>query len=409
MLSPVPQSVASKTAPGPVGSPASHLSGEQILANARAMTSWLRTRNDDIETARRLPADIVSRLRQDGIFRMNMPRLWGGPEMTSMQQIEVIEELSRGDASVGWCAMIGCDSGLYSGYLDDATARELYPRLDMVQAGWIYPVGFASRVEGGYEVSGSWMFGSGITHCDVLAAGCLVVEHGRACIGPNGKPEWRVMLARPSEFEIVDTWETTGLKGTGSLDYRCKRVFVPVERSFSFHEPAKREGVLWRWPDAFLRKMAGIPLGAAREAIDIASEILTSKMEFPSGQPLREIARVQLALAEAEALLGAARSYVFSTLERQWELLEQGKELGKNERAHVWLARTNAFQAARDVVRIMYDAIGGSAIYSRRSGLDRLLRDTQTMCQHICGQAKAWEGVGGMLLGAENAPTHPLL
>lgn len=385
------------------------LSGDDILANARKLSAWLRTRGDDIEAARRLPADVVARLREAGIFRMNMPRIWGGPEMASMRQVEVIEELSRSDASAGWCAMIGCDSGLYSGYLHDEVARELYPRLDLVQAGWIYPVGFATRIEGGYEVNGSWMFGSGITHCDVVAAGCVVYEHGRPVPGPDGKPEWRVMLASPRDFELVDTWETTGLCGSGSLDYRCKGLFVPAERSFSFHEPARRAGTLWRRPDAFLRKMAGIPLGAAREAIDVASAILSSKVEFPSGRPMHELSRVQSAVAEAETLLGAARSYVFTTLEHQWEKLEAGRELTKEDRANVWLARTNAFQAAREVTRLMYDAVGGSAVYSRKSRLDRLLRDTQTMAQHICGQTKAWEGVGGLLLGAANAPTHPLL
>jgi len=64
-------------------------------------------------------------------MRMNMPKIWGGPEMTSMEQVEVIEALARADASVAWCSFIWCDSGIYSGYLDDAVARAMYPRLDM--------------------------------------------------------------------------------------------------------------------------------------------------------------------------------------------------------------------------------------------------------------------------------------
>ncbi len=386
-----------------------HLSGDDILNNARGLVNWLRARSEAIETARRLPADVVQKLREAGVFRMNMPRSWGGPEMTPMQQIEVIEEISRGDASAGWCTMIGADSGIYSAYLDETVARQMYPRLDMIQGGWVYPVGQAHRVSGGYEVTGTWMFGSGSNHCDWLAGGCVVYQGDKPAPGANGSPEWRIVIAKPSEYEILDTWYTTGLCGTGSNDYRCTRLFVPEERTFTFVEPAKRSGTLWRRPDTFLRKMAAIPLGVARDALDTATRIAGQKVEMPEGRRLRDLARVQAAIAEAEGIYGAARSYVFSSLERQWNKLERNEELTKRDRADVWLARTNAFQSARRVVEMMFDLVGGSAVYSRKSPLDRNLRDVQTMCQHICGQMKPLEGVGGMLLDSPLARPHPLM
>jgi hypothetical protein len=78
-------------------------------------------------------------------MRMNMPKIWGGPEMTPMEQVEVIAALARADASIAWCSFIWCDSGIYSGYLDDSVAREMYPRLDMATSGWVYPIGRAQR------------------------------------------------------------------------------------------------------------------------------------------------------------------------------------------------------------------------------------------------------------------------
>lgn len=385
------------------------LSGDDILLNARGLVSWLRARSDAIEASRRLPSDVVQKLRDAGVFRMNMPRSWGGPEMTPMQQIEVIEELSRGDASAGWCTMIGADSGIYSAYLDEAVARRMYPRLDMIQAGWVYPVGQARRVDGGYEVTGTWMFGSGSSHCDWLAGGCVVYQGDKPAPDANGSPEWRIMIGKPSDFEILDTWYTTGLCGTGSNDYRCSKIFVPVEQTFSFAEPAKRPGTLWRRPDTFLRKMAAIPLGVARDALDTATRIVGQKVEMPEGRRMRDLGRVQGTIAEAEMILGAARSFVFASLERQWHKLDQHQELTRHDRAEVWLARTNAFQASRRVVEMMFDLVGGSAVYSRKGPLDRHLRDVNTMCQHICGQMKALEGVGGMLLDSPLARPHPLL
>jgi len=385
------------------------LSASDILANARALAESIRSRDLALEydRLRRLPADIVAEIRAAGIMRMNMPRIWGGPEMTSMEQVEVIEALARADASVAWCSFIWCDSGLYSGYLDDAVAREMYPRLDMATSGWVYPAAVAERVPGGYRVTGQWMFGSGCNHCDWLAAGVVETVDGAPVLDAGGRPSWRVLLARREEFEILDTWYTTGLRGTGSNDYRVQDLFVPAERSFSFLEPAKREGVLWAKPDTLLRKMSGVPLGIAADAIDTAIAMLGDKSDRLTGMAYRDMPRVQLAVAEAQARLGAARSYVFASLEAQWRKLERNEPLTARERADVWLSRTNAFQAARKVVTLLYDTIGASAVYSDRGPFDRHLRDIQTACQHIVGQTKAWEGVGQLLLGGE--PLSPLL
>jgi alkylation response protein AidB-like acyl-CoA dehydrogenase len=107
------------------------------------------------DALRKLPVDIVDLLRSAGVLRMTMPKSWGGPEINPMTQVEVIESLCWGDASVGWCSFICCDSGIYSGYLDDAVARELYPDLDMAQSGWVYPAGLGEKVDGGFNQIGN--------------------------------------------------------------------------------------------------------------------------------------------------------------------------------------------------------------------------------------------------------------
>jgi alkylation response protein AidB-like acyl-CoA dehydrogenase len=375
---------------------------ESILANARSLRPWLVDRSEDIEAQRRLTPEVVESLKSAGAFRMNMPKIWGGPELTSMQQVEIIEELSRGDTSVGWCVMIGCDAGIYSGYLDDVVARNLYPHLDMIQAGWVYPVGRAEEIDGGYRVSGSWLFCSGSSHADMIAAGCTVFRNGEPVIGPAGLPEWRLVLASKSHWQITDTWYTTGLKGTASNDYTTveESMIVPREHSFSFLEP-KREGLLWQRPDTLLRKMAGVPLGLARRTIDDVAHLMTTKKDRLGNASYRDNSRVQAAIADAEMMHGRARAYVFHALEAQWRRLENDQPMTRRERSDAWLSRLNAFQSARDITRLMYDTVGGDAIYSKKGSLDRGLRDASTMCQHIVGQRKELENVGALLLDAE--------
>ncbi|MGE0621412.1 MAG: acyl-CoA dehydrogenase family protein [Pseudomonadales bacterium] len=380
----------------------SPLSATEIKRRVTALAEEIRERNlaPEFDELRALPVDVVEKLRDAGVFRMNMPTAWGGPEMSSPDQVEVIETLSRADGSVGWCAFIWCDSGLYSGYLEQTVAKQLYPRLDMAQSGWVYPAGRADRVPGGYRVNARWIFGSGSNHCDMLAGGCTVFENGEPKLGPRGNPEWRIMLAEPAAYTIEDTWYTTGLRGTGSNDYVAQDLFVPEEHTFSFFQQPYRDGPLWKRPDTLLRKMSGVPLGIARDAIDRAVDILKDKVDRVSRAPYREMQSVRHAVAKAEAKLGAARAYVYSSLEAQWHKLERDEPLTPAERAATFLARQHAFQTAREVVQIIYDTIGGAAVYAK-APFDRQMRDMMTACQHIVAQEKTAAEVGGLLLGLD--------
>jgi alkylation response protein AidB-like acyl-CoA dehydrogenase len=130
------------------------LSSVDILANVRALAPEIQSRGDEIATLRRLPADLVLKLKAAGSFRMAMPKAWGGPEMTPRDQCAVYETLGAADASVAWCVKIGSDSGYFAGFLDDTAARSLYKGLDTAIAGQVPPNGTAERVDGEYRVSG---------------------------------------------------------------------------------------------------------------------------------------------------------------------------------------------------------------------------------------------------------------
>lgn len=376
---------------------------EDILRRAREAVPYLRERAADIEAGRRLPEDVVALLRQGGVFRAAAPKDRGGPELTSMQQTELIETLATGDVSTAWCAMIGMDSGIYAGFLEEDAVQEFYGDLDTPNSGWIHPQGRAERVPGGYRVSGHWRFGSGSTHCDVLVAGCQVFKDGEPESDPvTGAPlHWRVMVARPHQYELVDTWFTTGLAGSGSVDYTVTDLFVPEEHSFSFHVP-RRTGPLHDTPDAILRKMSGAPLGMARAAIDHVRELAHTRVDRETGTPWTRNPRVQSTLARAEMELAAARASVYSGLEEQWAALERGDETTAQQRTATALARYHAFSTARTIVSSLFDLVGGSSIYRGKSPLDRWLRDANTMCQHAVAQESILELTGQVLLGGES-------
>src|SRR6185295_7484747 len=116
---------------------------DQILANARALAPEIAARATEAVRLRRLPRDIVEKLRAAGCFRVMFPKSWGGPEMPLPTQLELVELLAHADAAAAWCVKIGSDSGLFAAWLEESAARELYTDIDFVTAGQAPPNGRA--------------------------------------------------------------------------------------------------------------------------------------------------------------------------------------------------------------------------------------------------------------------------
>ncbi|MGW4807288.1 acyl-CoA dehydrogenase family protein [Kitasatospora sp. NPDC004272] len=390
----------------PAGTETGELSGEEILARAEAAAPLLRKRSEEIERERRLPADVVELVRGTGAFRVAMPKSLGGPEMSFADQCRVVEALSTGDAAAGWCAMIGMDTWVYARCLPESVERSIVGSPDLITAGMIFPSGTAERVPGGYRVNGRWQFGSGVTHADWLVGGLLVTRDGKPEPGPDGEPvHWLVVMGRPDEFEIIDTWYTTGLAGSGSRDYRATDLFVPEEHTFRFGH-SRGTGPL-TVQDAILGNVPGVPLGVARAVIDHVRELAATKLERVTEVPWGQSYRIQTAVAEAEMSLSVARDAVYASLDRQWERLRAGIEPTEEEQVSNALTRVNAFRTARSIAIRMADLVGTAAIY-RSSPLDRWVRDLHTMCQHILAQDQILQSAGAHLLGGTPLAPFPL-
>jgi len=126
----------------------------RTLDAVREPAPKIRAAADEIEKGRRLPLHLVEQMQRAGVFRMAMPRAWGGPELNVLSQLRVIEALSIADASAGWCAMIGMDAGYLTAYIDQAVGREMYADIDSVTACTFAPPGKAVKKGDGFIVNG---------------------------------------------------------------------------------------------------------------------------------------------------------------------------------------------------------------------------------------------------------------
>ena len=372
-----------------------------LLAKIKALEPQIRAAADEIEANQSLPVELVDALRATGLFRATWPKSLGGLELDPLSQIEALEELSRVDGSVGWVGTFAAISGLSAATLDPTTVEELFPNPDIVTAGQYAPVGRAERVEGGYQVTGNWSFGSGCRHAEVISGGCFVTENGELVKNEKGRPEPLIVYVKKEQANIdLDSWHVSGMRGTGSHDYSLTDHFVPARHSSDSRFAARRDEPLYAFPALFLFSHVPMPLGIARAALDYIYQLGDSKRNQATGRLLKENGEAHEAVAKAEASLRSARAWVFEVIGDIWGSQNRGEELTTEQRALFRLCLLHVTRTARDVVLQMYDIAASSAI-QQQSPIDRLMRDIQVVCAHVVVQPKMYRPAGKVLFGLE--------
>jgi alkylation response protein AidB-like acyl-CoA dehydrogenase len=349
------------------------------------------------ERERALPHALVEALRASGLMRAGAPAVLGALEASPATALNAAERIARGDASAGWCVSIAVTSSLLSAYLPDRGATEIFGDPRSIAAGVWAPRGRAVIADGGVRVSGRWSFCSGITHSEWLFAGCVLQDPD---VGADG-PTLRVVGLPTAELEVLDSWHTSGLRGTGSHDAVAEDLFVPDHRVLSLIDaPPHIDAPLYRFPifGFFALSIGAAALGNARGAIDELIELAAGKTAQGSSRVLAERAATQAAVGEAEAALRAARALFYEAIEDAWVAAQAPAPVGESLRLGLRLAATHAVRTSADVSRAMYDLGGGSAIYED-SPLQRRFRDAHAATAHFQVNAATWELAGRLLLG----------
>ena len=377
-----------------------------LIDGVRALKDRVLAASSQIEKDYGLPDDLIAGLRDIGLFRATWPKSLGGSELDLLELLYALEELSSYDGSVGWVGTFAAVGGLTAAHLSPEAIAELYPSVDSVSAGQYAPVGKAERVDGGYIVNGRWSFGSGCLHSDVMTGGVIVTSNGEPVRNADGKVDARSVVMTIDKVELMQgSWRTTGMRGTGSLDYAVRDVFVPESHTFDYFAEARFDGPLYASPLLFLCAHLPMPLGIARAAIDSTSDLAQTKRYPPSTRLLRDDEFAQTKIAEAEAMLGSVRAWVYEVVGDIWDSLRRGQDLTSRQKAMFRLCLVHTTRVAHDIVLMLYDVAGSSAI-KQESQMDRLLRDIMTVSQHRVVSSRMYRPAGKVLLGlkVENDP-----
>ncbi len=368
---------------------------EHMLANIQLLAPEIRPRAAEIEIGRRVPSDLIDKLRTIGIFRMTAARSRGGLELDLASIVEVIGALGRIDGSLGWTAMIGCNSSLFLPLLPQETYDLIYrDSPDVVVAGSSQPLGTAQTVDGGWLVTGRWPFASGCQHAQWMLG--VFVDDDDAMRG---------FILPAHKWNIEDTWSVAGLKGTGSHHIRVDSVFVPVANVF---DPAMGAVCM---PEPLLQAprhllpliYASVVVGMAEGALDDIVDMANNGRRLQYSQDaLRDMEAFHIELGRIEAELKAARAMLQVQTASHWQhalagTLHTDTRLAEATQTAVWMQSTCV-----GIVDACFRLGGASALYDT-SPLQRRLRDIHAAGQHASAQPRHYAGSGKLLIEANRA------
>jgi indole-3-acetate monooxygenase len=379
-----------------------------IVEKAKALVPAVIELRAEAERMRKIPQTLVDLLAQAGLLQMYLPRSVGGPELDPLTAFTAIEELSRADGSVGWCAMLASDVSMMAGWLNQETLFRMVGDPPAFRgAGSLRPQGKAWPVNGGYRVKGQWNFASGIDHSNWLYCPSIVMDGDKAATNTSSAPRVRAMWIPTSDVTIIDTWSTLGMRATGSHDFVADDIFVPEDPTCFLGEPPPQTGPLFN-PRMFFVALwsttVANAVGIARGAIDDFITLASRDGSTQSTALLRDRPAVQAKVAEAEAILNAARAYVITAVGAAWAAVKAGEADPSRKIAHARLAITHAMHEAVRSVDIVFRVAGTNAIHTRNP-IERHFRDIHVALQHNSAFPAHYESAGKALMGLK--PSDP--
>ena len=388
---------------------ASTLDGTPLERVARLKDAIVKA-GDEAQELRRLPDDIVETLIDEGMFRFTLPPELGGENATSLETIEILEDMAAIDASVAWNVMLGSEiNAMAAGGMPKELAKEVYvdnPRVVMCGGGgpgsaMSYAI---EQPDGSYHVTGETTFISGCHNSTWCFMGAPIIDDGQPRM-ENGMPIIKMFFLHRSQWEILDTWNVAGLRGSGSHNVKAEAAVVepkwlPVELMTT---PALYDNPVFRMPVPLrlsYNKVA-IALGVAKGALEAFVDVANNKVPMMSASKLKDRPIAKYRMAETSAKYRAARAFVFETMGAIEDELNGGAEMpGPATTIDARLACTYAAQACMELVDVIHGSCGTSASYMANP-LERKLRDAHGAASHRWVAHPLYENLGGILFGDE--------
>ncbi len=372
----------------------------ELKARVSGLASVVKDERGEFDSSGRLSDELFGQLAGLGLFRLFLPATLGGPELSALEFMEVVEAAAALDGTVGWLVGNGGGMSRAGAYLPADSAREIFDDPLAFVVSSTAAVGRAVRVPGGYTVTGRWPFGSGSSHGTWFSPVCVVHE------GDQATSEIIFVYLPRQDVVLHDNWKVSGLCATGSVDFEFHEAFVPDRFAHAFQPEPTQPGTLYRLPTPSIYSwtVATVPLGMAAGAIDDFVSIACSTGRSGDSSPLAERELVQSQLGRIEARTAASRAYLRHTMSTLHDAVKAGSNL-EAPQADFRLACTFASQSALWAIDLLTEMAGAIAI-RRTCPLERRERDARAAAKHVAMSPAAYIIGGKIRLGYDLSGSH---
>ncbi len=386
------------------------------LAQIEALREPILAAGDEAQEMRRLPDGIVAQLVDEGFFRFALPTELGGDDASSMDTITILEAMAAIDASVAWNVMLGSEiNAMAAGGMEKEIAKSVFldtPRVIMCGGGG--PGTTPSRAErqedGGVRVWAHATFISGCHNADWCFLLAPLMRGGEMETSDAGHPIVKLWMLPRDQWEIVDTWDVAGLRGSGSNDVKTEGGYVRPEHVDVdlVTIPPRHENPVFRMPVPLrlsYNKVA-IALGVAKGALETFADLAQNKIPLLSSASLAHRPTAQYRMGEAMAQYRAARAFVMESMNAIEEELHAGAEVpGARTTQDARLACVHGANACMQVVDTLHNTAGTTGI-RMHSPLERKLRDAHGCATHRWVSHPLYQDLGSIMLGHDPDPEY---
>jgi 3-hydroxy-9,10-secoandrosta-1,3,5(10)-triene-9,17-dione monooxygenase len=360
-----------------------------MIARAKTLIPQLRDRASRTEELRRLPPETERDLHESGLFRILQPKKVGGSELDYVALLDCADAIGQADASVAW-NFANLASHQWMLGMFDKRAQDLVWNKDanaLIASSFIFPAGRARKVDGGYVLRGSWPFSSGVESSEWNMLASVVASEDDA----DGI-EYRIFLLNKRDYQINDTWNATGLRGTGSNDVLVNDAFVAEPMTVVASDlaggrtpgSAVNPNALYTLPvfSLFPYVLSGVALGNAQACLDDYVEIARHRASTYNRAKLADLQSTQIKIAEASAKVDAARMIMRTACIEAMADARRG--LIPNMAAKTKLRRDGAYSVnlCTEAVSLLFSASGARGLFTS-GALQRQFRDAHAINSHL--------------------------
>jgi 3-hydroxy-9,10-secoandrosta-1,3,5(10)-triene-9,17-dione monooxygenase len=385
---------------------------DEALRRARDLIPFLREHAAAAEKATRLTPEILDALHRTGLVRFLQPKKWGGMELDFVAYFDIPEMLGRGDASTAWTVANLAAHHRALALWSPRAQEEIWGENSdaLIASGIAYIQGRARKAPGGLELSGEWGYSSGVDASGWCMLACVVNE--------GDKPvDWSMCMVPCADYEIVDDWQTLGMRATGSRTVRCKDVFVPEHRVISMHValpghefPGVKVNAnpMFRIPAPAVGGycIAGALIGNAQAALEATIESVKARSTSYTAAKMRDLQTVQLRIGMAGARIDAARTWLRHNCLEVDAVYRAGGVIDVETKLRYKRDCALGMKLANEAVDSLYEMAGAQAIYDN-SPMQRIFRDAHAAAGHFNFSTDAQLAPWGLVaLGGEvKSPT----